>query len=166
MNAVILSVLLGLFPQKGGHFKILSTAEEGVKALFSLTELDTTTIESPSGPFIALRGGYSATDERGKPRLPFYVLHVALPPGSTPRVRLSVRKGKHINLSRPILPSPEYTDDGLTELYRPDPELYRSDSYYPPTHYEVEGPYTMRHQRYAAIRIYPFRYNLAATFSK
>jgi len=159
MNAVILSVLLGLFPQKGGHFKILSTAEEGVKALFSLTELDTTTIESPSGPFIALRGGYSATDERGKPRLPFYVLHVALPPGSTPRVRLSVRKGKHINLSRPILPSPEYTDDGLTELYRPDPELYRSDSYYPPTHYEVEGPYTMRHQRYAAIRIYPFRYN-------
>ncbi|HDM90832.1 MAG TPA: hypothetical protein ENG67_06475, partial [candidate division WOR-3 bacterium] len=158
MNALILSVLLSLFPQKGGSFEVLSKGEEGIDVLFSLTELDTFTIESPSGPFTALRGGYSAADERGKPRLPYYVLHVALPPGAVPRVRLSVRKGEHIRLNRPLLPSPEYADDGLTELYRPDEEFYRSNFYYPPTYYEIEGPYTMRHQRYAAIRIYPFRY--------
>jgi hypothetical protein len=108
--------------------------------------------------------GTGITGLPGDPMLPAKILHVGIPGGSSPQVRmLHAGKGTDFTGQIPPIPRMEWTiKKDTTEyetVYERNERVYSRDSFFPASRVSILGEYTIRDQRVVEIGLYPYRYN-------
>ncbi len=95
----------------------------------------------------------------GKPELPFLRFLVAIPKGSTPRIRMLESRFDTMTGSR-IFPA-QSADGEETRTFEMDEELYASDEYVPHDVVALGAPATMRDIQVVPVEVHPVQCNPA-----
>jgi hypothetical protein len=156
-----LSLLLISTPERtasGEPVRIHRSDESRLTFTYTLTEIDTQTVGADGEDFLQVRGPHPLNRKSGEPDLPYWTVRFALPPGATPEVTVRPLSERVLPDVPRVLPVPHSEDEGLTFVYRPDPRVYGGSGMIPGNRYELRGPFLLRNQRYAELRLHPFRY--------
>jgi len=108
--------------------------------------------------------------QEGAPALPFMTQAIGVPFGVNLSVKVVPGEAHTIELSAPVLPSPnqelvidpkglDLETKAYTHVFKPSPEIYGSDLAYPGLLAEISNDGVTRQQRMAGIGVYPVQYH-------
>ena len=157
-----LLLALGLVrPAGAGPVQMVSSDERGVTLRLTIERYDLGPPDAEGRREILIPDLY-LTDVPGRPKLPYATALVALPPGAS--ATASVIDGAEeavdgVKLMIGDKPVVRADPDGLGYVAQRDPVPAIMDGSWPPNTVEVGGPYGVRRQRVALVRLQPFRYD-------
>jgi PKD repeat protein len=148
-------------PWSEGGFKLKSTTDKAVSVDFSITEFsfEDITVDGQVMKNVTLPGSFLFNDE-GAPNLPGNGRYIAIPQGSTPKLKITSFRIERIQ-NVDVVPAPRIpleNEEGEL-VYKKNMAIYAKNNLYPAEPVKISSPSKLRGVDVVMLGITPFQYN-------
>ncbi|MGB6034184.1 MAG: C25 family peptidase propeptide domain-containing protein, partial [Bacteroidota bacterium] len=164
LSAMVQTTIRAEAPTSDKVFTAVETRQDGWSFSIHPPGFPSTFVSIDGSMHILFAGQPASRDERtGWPQLPYEVLSLGIPPGTSVSATL-VDAVYETFENQEVAPVPSYSYNEQNEAvatYSRDPAAYATNRFLPSEVVHVERPFTFRSQRVATIRVAPYQYNPA-----